>query len=309
MAGRALKIHLEEGTATGLQTIEIDNWTGKVIIALKSDLPNLLKRQELQSEALGIYVLIGKHPTQIGTSKIYIGQGKVAGRLVRHSRDAKKVFWDNKVLVIVAKDDSLNAAHCRYIERRLIELAKKSNSNRELKNDVIPKPVPLSHTDKTQADNFLEQALTLLPVLNIDYFDQTAIPTSSVSSPRFTFVTRAGTAEAEIINNEFVVLKNSNTSPNETQSIGPSNRQLRAQLRANGSIANDPASGKWIFTRNVSFETPSAAAGVVGGASIAGPTAWKIVATQQTYRDWLQNQVNAVAPPTTGPAPTAGTTP
>ena len=307
MAGRALKIHLEEGTATGLQTIEIDGWIGKVIIALKPDLPKLLKRQELQNNALGIYVLIGNNKT--GRSKIYVGQGQVANRLVLHSRDAKKNYWDTKTLVIVAATGSgfPNPADCQYLESRLIELASKSSWSPDLDNRNKPALPPLSVTDKTTVENFLTLVLTILLVLKIDYFDQPVVP--AVSPPRFTFVPQSATAKMEIINSQFVVLKGSLASPKETQSIGPSNKNLRSQLRSNGSLIDDPASGKWIFTKNVAFGSSSSAAGVVGGKMLAGTTAWKVAGTQQTYGDWDKNRVNAASPPATGPSPTAGATP
>ena len=307
MAGRALKIHLEEGTATGLQTVEIDGWIGKVIIAPKPDLPKLLKRQELQNNALGVYVLVGNDKT--GRSKIYVGQGRVANRLVWHSRDSKKKYWDSKTLVIVAAKGSgfPNPADCQYLESRLIELASKSSWSPDLDNRNKPALPPLSATDKTTVENFLTLVLTILLVLKIDFFDQPVV--SAVSPPRFTFVPQSATAEMEIINSQFVVLKGSLASPKETQSIGPSNKNLRSQLRSNGSLIDDPKSGKWIFTKNVAFGSSSSAAGVVGGKMLAGTTAWKVAGTQQTYGDWDKNRVNAVAPPITGPVPTAGTTP
>lgn len=323
MNNRVLTIHLLEGTATGLQTVEIDNWIGIVFVASKVELPQLLKQEEIKN-ALGIYVLVGEDPNQTGNDLIYVGQGNVTNRLVLHNQDPAKDYWDNKTLVITAKDNTLNTAICLYLESRLIDLARKSKSAITLTNQKYPALPSLSATDKTKAENFLKQALTLLPVLKIHYFDQPLVGSSpssnpaptttnnvsrSMPSPLFTFVPPAWTAEAELVNNKFVVLKGALANPNEVPSIGDSNYQLRLRLRLNGSLADDPASGKWIFTEDVPFRTPSAAAGVIGGASIAGPTAWKVKGTQQTYRDWLQNQVNAVVLPTTGSAPTAGTTP
>ena len=120
MSGRVLTIHLLEGTANGIQTAEIDNWIGKVFVAPRTDLPTLLQQPDLKG--LGVYVLIGDDPNQINRSIIYIGQGQVANRLTQHSSDKAKSFWDNKTLVVVAKDDSLNAADCLYLESMLIVL-------------------------------------------------------------------------------------------------------------------------------------------------------------------------------------------
>lgn len=331
MNKRVLRIHLEHGTATGLQTAEIDGWIGKIIVAPKPDLPELLKRPELQNGTLGVYVLVGTDPNN-GSSIIYVGQGDVAARLAQHSTKSDKDYWDSKTLVIVAAKGSgfPNSVHCRYLESRLIELAR-SDSSLVVENRVVPNSPFMSATDETEVENFLTQVLTILPVLKIDYFDQSpvgssssntntvqpgtsnilppVVPVTPVSFPHFVFVTVTGTAEMEIIDSQFVVFKDTLANPNENPSIGPSNRQLRSKLRDNGSLADDPASGKWIFTKNVPFDSLSAAAGVISGASNAGPTVWKVKGTAQTYAAWEKSQVNAVVPPTTGPAPTAGITP
>ncbi len=311
MSKRVLTIHLLEGTTTGLQVAGLDSWIGRVFVAPKSDLPSLLKHEEIKNALGGVYVLVGDDPNQIEKNIIYVGQGNVANRLVLHNQDSTKDYWDNKTLAFVAKDETLNTAVCLYLESRLIDLAKKSSSTPTVKNATSPAPPSLSATDRTMAENFLTQALILLPALGIDCFVQpppTVVPTLGLS-PQFTFSRQDCAAEAEFINNQFVVLKGSFADTSETPSIGASNRSLRSQLRSNKSLVDDPASGKWIFTKNVAFNSPSAAAGVVGGAMMAGTTAWKLKGTQQTYGDWDKNRVNAASPPVTGPSPTAGATP
>jgi len=319
MAGRVLTIHLVEGTASGLQTAEIDNWIGKVFVAPKIDLPMLLKQQEIK-DALGVYVLIGDDPNQFGKNIIYIGQGSVTSRLVTHSKDNDKDYWDSKVLVVVAKDGSLNTADCLYLESRLIDLANKSSSA-DVRNQTNPPPPFLAATDKTRVENFLTQIQTLLPVLNVNFFTPPVFPLSvtppaplpappavlaihniiapilpvAALPPCFVYATQVVKAEAKIINNFFVVLKGAIVSPNETSSVGTRNSALRSQLRASGKLINDSHSINWILTDNVDFTSPSAAAAVICGFSAAGPKVWKVKGTQQTYGEWQQAQVNAVS--------------
>ncbi len=76
MSGRVLTIHLVEGTANGLQTAQIDGWIGKVFVAPKTDLLNLLQQSELNSQGLGVYVLIGDDPDNSNKSVIYVGKAK-----------------------------------------------------------------------------------------------------------------------------------------------------------------------------------------------------------------------------------------
>lgn len=309
MPGRVLTIHLLEGTANGIQTAEIDNWIGKVFVAPRPELPNLLRQPELRG--LGVYILIGDDPNQTGRSKIYIGQGAVTGRLNIHSSDKDKAFWDNKTIVV---SGNLNNSACLYLESRLIELAFNAGIA-EVTNGQRPSLPYMSDPDKTTAENFLEQIIVLLPVLNVDYFVQPpkvserlgSLPTITTKqidsiaqvSPRFVFVTGGVSAEAELIHNKFVVIEGSLVNPIEAASIGKSNTALRSQLRQNRKLVDDTTTGKWIFSEDVAFNSPSAAAAVVCGSSIAGPQVWKIKDTQITYSAWQQAQVDLVSSPTT----------
>lgn len=253
MTGRVLTIHLVEGSANGLQTAEIDNWIGKVFVAPRTDLPTLLQQPEMKG--LGAYVLIGDDPNQINRNIIYVGQGHVANRLTQHSADATKAFWDNKTLVVVAKDNSLNTADCLYLESRLIELASNAKSS-TLTNGQHPALPNMAATDKTRVENFLAQIQVLLPVLNINFFvappklpqaiSQVAQPlakTQTVSqngqgqiappvpSPTFILVTGKVQAEAQLVNNKFVVRRGAIVSASETSGLGPYGSALRTQLR------------------------------------------------------------------------------
>lgn len=316
MTGRVLTIHLVEGSANGLQTAEIDNWIGKVFVAPRTDLPSLLQQPEMKG--LGAYVLIGDDPNHINRNTIYIGQGQVANRLTLHSSDDTKTFWDNKTLVVVAKDNSLNTADCLYLESRLIELANNAKSS-TLTNGQYPSLPNMAATDRTRVENFLAQIQVLLPVLNINFFvappklpQATSLvtqprskaqtvphngqvqPVPPAPSPFFVLVTGAVSAEAQVVNNKFVVRQGASVNANEAQSIGKSNSALRSQLRTSGKLVDGAQSGRWVFAEDVAFGSPSAAAAVICGFSIAGPQVWKVKGTQQTYGEWLQAQVNAV---------------
>ncbi len=304
MPSWVLIIHLLDGTSNGIQTAQIDNWIGKVFVAPRPDLPALLQQPELSG--LGVYILIGDDPNQFGRKIIYIGEGFVSSRLKLHSSSNDKAFWDNKTVVVVG---DLNNSACLYLESRLIELAVKSGVA-EVKNDQKPALPYMAAHDKATAENFLAQIQVLLPVLNIDYFVQppavTPAPGNSSTtkkpsvfvvpaSPRFVFATQNVTAEAEQISSKFVVLKGSVVSPNEAASIGKSNSTLRSQLRANEKLVDDTLSGKWVFSDDVAFNSPSAAAAVICGLSIAGPAVWKVKGGTQTYGEWLQSQVDVAS--------------
>ena len=112
--GRSVRLFLVDGTATGLITAEIMNWTGHVLAGSRSGLPAFLKRREL--DRTGIYFLTGPDPEDPDTLQLYIGESdNVRKRLVQHSKDEKKDFWE-RTCVVTSKDQNITKAHARYLE-------------------------------------------------------------------------------------------------------------------------------------------------------------------------------------------------
>ena len=95
MAGATIKIFLPSGEAQSLRVAEISNWTGKAVAAPRSELEQLLAREEMSQS--GIYFLLGRHPEtnkQLG----YIGEAEVVRDRIRQHRD--KEFWVQVILFV-----------------------------------------------------------------------------------------------------------------------------------------------------------------------------------------------------------------
>jgi len=236
----------------------------------------------------------------------------VAGRLTHHSSDQSKSFWDNKTLVVVAKDNSLNAADCLYLESRLIELANNAKVS-TLTNGQYPSLPHLTAPAKATAENFLAQIQILLPVLNINFFvvppnlsqPQPATPQvpqtgqnqalTPIPSPTFVLTTSTVQAEAELVNNKFVVRQGSVASASEKPGLGPYGSNLRKQLRQDGKLVDDLQSGHWRFSQDVDFPSPSSAAGAICGYRVSGPQYWKVKGSTKTYDEWQQSQIQSAS--------------
>ena len=109
MSGKQIKLFLIDGTPGGLTTAEITNWTGHVLSAGRSDLADLLRRDEAQRT--GAYLLLGDDEEAVGNTRCYIGEADiVADRLRDHQREKE---WD-RLVVITSKDANLTKAHVRY---------------------------------------------------------------------------------------------------------------------------------------------------------------------------------------------------
>ena len=88
MSSATIKLFLPRGDAKSLRTAEISNWTGKAIAAPRTELDELLAREEL--DKAGIYILTGSDPLT-NTPRAYIGEAEVIRD--RFKQHKTKEFW------------------------------------------------------------------------------------------------------------------------------------------------------------------------------------------------------------------------
>ena len=106
---KTICIFLADGEPTGILLTETSNWTGKVLIAPRSQLDQLSKREEVRRT--GVCLLVGPDLDDPSRALASIGEGdNVLKRLLRHNKDEAKDFWERTV-VIVGKDENLTKPH------------------------------------------------------------------------------------------------------------------------------------------------------------------------------------------------------
>jgi hypothetical protein len=293
VSGKQIKLFLVDGTPGGLTTAEITNWTGHVLSARRSDLADLLMRDETQRT--GVYLLLGDDESAVGDTRCYCGEADVvADRLRYHQRD--KAFWD-RVVVITSKDTNLTKSHGRYLESRLISLATQAGRV-SLENSTAP-PIPgLPEADASDMDYFLSQLQIILPVLGVNAIRVRPVkpPTSAVvavtESPVFHLrAPRVGVdARAQQIDGEFTILAGSILvaawhgvgKADSTIKAYASYRAQHDRLVADGAIAVDGDVGR--VTRDIVFPSPSTAGAVALGRSCNGRLEW--VSAEGTFGAW-----------------------
>jgi predicted GIY-YIG superfamily endonuclease len=298
MNGKTIRIFLADGEPTGILLAEISNWTGKVIVAPRSQLDQLSKREEVRRT--GVYLLVGPDPDDSSRQLVYIGEtDNVLKRLLSHNRKEAKDFWERTV-VIVNKDENLTKSHVRYLESRLIKLAQDAR-RANLTNDTAPEPASLPEPDVADMEFFIEQVQMILPVLGFD-FTQPA-PTAAghqgkATSPLFVLHRVGATARAREIDGEFVVYAGA-TARKQGVKGWRSYKALRAQLVKDEKLVDGPDPNLLVLAEDVAFKSPSAAASAIVGGAVNGRRNWK-TEDGQTYAAWQEAklvEVDIVAEP------------
>lgn len=268
----SIRIFLADGVPEGLRIVEKSNWTGRAVVASRSHLDRALSRDELGQP--GVYVLTG--PSEDGAARVYIGEADVLrDRLKQHA--ARKDFW-TRLVAFTSTNEGLNKAHVRYLESRLVGLARAANQW-EMENGTQPGSPPLSEPDRADAEWFLAEMLVIFPLLGIDAFEAATNQASSPvlgqgrESPELYLRERGAEARGREVGDGFVVLKGSRARTREVESIHDYLRDLRSRLKERGVLAVEGMG--LVFTQDFRFSSPSTAAGVLVGGSANGRRAWK----------------------------------
>lgn len=250
MAAATIKLFLPRGDAKSLRTAEISNWTGKAIAAPRTELDDLLVREELDKP--GVYILVGNDP-QTNALRAYIGEAEVIrDRLKQHKT---KEFWVSAI-VFVSKDENLTKAHVRYLENRLLAEAAQVNRFTLDQNQAGGSKLPES--DRQDMEVFLERIRQILPVLGSDILTPIAQPPVRHQPAGVLFCRIKGAvARGQRTANGFVVFKGSTAVLQERPSSEsyPYVAVQRKQLIADLTLISQ---GDFLlFTRDAEFSSPS----------------------------------------------------
>jgi Domain of unknown function (DUF4357) len=268
MPTATLHLHLIHADPKRLRYAYQSNWTGRAVAAPRTEFDGALSRSEAGKP--GVYLLTGVDP-ESGRPAIYIGEAECIRDRTKSHTD--KDFW-NQVTYFVSADDSLTKAHIKYLEGKLLDLAK--SAGRALVTNGQSSGAKLPESDRADMEVFLEKVNQLLPVLGIDLL----VPASgtAVEKSKTTLLTceiKGIKAKGYRTPNGFLVLKDSQAVATERPSSEkwPWTRNLRQRLRDEKQLVE--SGGRLVFVEDVEFSSPSAAAAVVHGGHANGLTAWK----------------------------------
>lgn len=284
----SLELFFIDGKPDGMLTVEVFGWTGHILVLPRTRLVDALKREE--SSYTGVYILLGDKDEE---PLAYIGEGEsIAKRIKQH--DSKKDWW-TKAVLITSTANNLNKAHVRYMEARLIQEGIKAG-NTKLDNGTSPPLPSLSEASMANMEEFIRRLLMALPAVQVDLFvskvktDKPKQIKHSDESPVFELTLKKEGLKATAIldDGEFVIQQGSLA---RGEYIGKRIDKthywkLYDKLIKQGVLVKHEGSNNLVFTESYAFSSTSAAGAVCNGRSTAGPLAWKVQGTKQTYRDW-----------------------
>ena len=270
MPSATIKLFLIYGDSKRLRTAEMSNWSGKAVGAPRTELDELLAREELLQS--GVYILTGYSPMS-GAPLAYIGEAEILKDRLKAHRS--KEFWV-QATVFISKDENLTKSHIRYLEGRLIEEAKALGrydlDNGQSSGSRLPE------SDREDMEIFLSKIKQLLPVLGSELLTPVVNnPAEPSDTYKYLMCAIKGVeAYGEQTANGFVIFAGSRAVLTERPSAAiqhPFVVNLRQQLLADGVLVEDDGSYK--FTKDTEFTSPSTAAAVVHGGGTNGLIAWK----------------------------------
>ena len=265
MYGKTIEMFLVDGTADGVVTAELSNWNGKAIKLPRTEVADC-QRDDIQG--VGVYFLFC--PEGDGADSVYIGEAEdILKRLKQHLQDYKtgkeSYFW-NVAIAFTGRD--LNKALIRFLENRLVKMARECGRNKVLTKATYE--TTLKEAQIASMEEFLDNVIVLLNSLG--YRTLTPAPKSTDKTKMLFCKGSAAEGRGFVSAQGFTVLAGSRISDHVVDSFktrGKSYWHLRNRLIENGVIEGD------VFTKDYEFAAPSAASAVILGRTSNGNVDWK----------------------------------
>lgn len=220
----------------------------------------------------GVYFLFCKEEDD--SDSVYIGEAEnIKERLVQHIRDnqaeKEKYYW-NTAVIFIGRD--LNKALIRYLENRLVEIARNSKRYIVLTKNTYKNTV-MKESQISAMEEFIENIKILINALGYKVLEpmvQTANGELIDVSAEYTLSQGTAKATGVVTSEGFVLLKGAVI--NEKVSVKSLNAGI---IRLREKYLTDSHVQDLVTTEDILFSSSSAAADFVLGYSVSGPKTWK----------------------------------
>ncbi len=256
---------IPEGNPNGMKIIELTGWSGKCFVVPRQNLKELKERTEVNQP--GLYLLFGIDESSTD-ELVYIGESEnFLSRITNH--DTNKDFWNTAVIFT----GGLNRAFVKYLEYKATTLAHDAE-RMVVQNKVQPQENSLSEFEKIAAEQYFENIQFILSAVGYEVFETVA---ESLSGSTFYYLTAGGAnAKAQLLSDGSLnVIKGSFARMRETEAFWGWSKSAREKFTQDGTFVEKGDGLSYIYTKDVIFKSPTAAAATTVGSPINGWTAWK----------------------------------
>lgn len=264
--GKAIELFLVDGDANGLITAELSNWNGKAIKIPRTDVKHCTRHDITEA---GVYFLFCQEDD--GSDSVYIGEAEnVQKRLIQHLNDynaGKEQYYWKTTIIFTGRD--LNKAHIRYLENKLVKIARECRHYKVLTKNTYSDTV-LKESQIASMEEFIDNIRVLINTLGY----RVLVPAPQATDTTKYLYCKGNNSEAKgfLSTEGLTVLKGSRISDHTVPSFetrGKCYYQLRNRLIEDGTIVDD------VFQTDYEFSSPSAASAVVLGHTSNGNVDWK----------------------------------
>ena len=264
--GKAIELFHVNGTADSLVTAELSNWNGKAIKIPRTEVTTCT-RDDIKG--VGVYFLICQEDD--GTDSVYIGEAEnIQDRLSQHLRDyqsgKEKYYW-NTAVVFVGRD--LNKALIRYLENRLVEIAKDCGRYAILTKNTYKNTV-IKESQIASMEEFIDNVKILINTLG--YKVLMPVPKATDDTVYLYCKGSGASAKGFVSAGGFTVLEGSTVSDHIVPSL---ETRGKSYFKLRNTLVKDAVIVDRVFTRDSEFNAPSAASAVVLGHTSNGNVDWK----------------------------------
>lgn len=268
--GKSIELFLVNGSPDSIITAELSNWNGKALKIPRIDVPSC-KREDITQA--GVYFLFCKEDDN--TESVYIGEAEnVKERLVQHMRDyqaeKEKYYW-NTAVIFIGRD--LNKALIRYLENRLVEIARDCKRYKILTKNTYRNTV-MKESQIAVMEEFIDNIKILINALGYRVLEPVLHKQIENVSPlddeMLSIESGNVKASGKVTTEGFVVLKGATVNAKTSEkSLTPGAKKLREKYFQEELVKD------LTLTEDVLFSSSSAAADFLLGYSVSGPRIWK----------------------------------
>jgi len=265
MKSKALQMLVPEGNPNGMKIIDLAGWSGKCFVVPRQSLKELKDRSEVNQP--GLYLLFGIDESS-SDELVYIGESEnFYSRITNH--DSNKDFWN----IAVVFTGGLNRAFVKYLEYKTTTIAHEAG-RMVVQNKVQPQENTLSEFEKVTVEQYFENMQFILGAIGYEVFETVA---ESITDAKIYFLKAEGAdAKAQLLaDGSLNVLKGSTARIRETEAFWGWSQAARKRFLEDGTLVEVGDKMSYVYTKDILFKSPSAAAATTTGRPINGWTAWK----------------------------------